>query len=210
MTENSDKRDVLVLVADRNIKAAVAGILSRPQSLQIRKVAFDVRSHPHRDSGCCLEGVEFVRAFRDRYRHALLIFDLEGSGREGECAEDIEQDLENKLAATGWEDHASVIVLVPELETWVWSDSPHVARELGWKAGMRDLRAWLEARGLWQHVASKPERPKKTLEAILRHVKKPRSSAVYGRLAEKVSFNRCTDRSFLKLTSQLQHWFAEA
>lgn len=74
---------------------------------------------------------------------------------------------------------------------------------------MRDLRAWLESRDFWRAAAPKPTRPKEAMEAVLRHNKKPRSSAVYRGLAEKVSFKRCTDRSFLKLTACLQRWVGE-
>ena len=209
MTGPPRQRDLLILVADRNMEAALVGILSRPQALRIRPVAYDVRAHPHRDSGCCFEGLEFFSAFRDRYQRAVLIFDREGSGRETERAEDLERDLETQLAGAGWQDRIAVSVLDPELESWVWSNSPHVASELGWSAGTRDLRAWLESHGFWRVATSKPTRPKEAMEAVLRHNKKQRSSSVYRGLAEKVSFKRCTDRSFLKLTACLQRWFGE-
>jgi len=99
MTGPSEQRDLLIVVADRNMEAAVAGILSRPQALRIRPVSFDVRAHPHRDSGCCYEGPEFLSVFRDRYQRAVLAFDREGSGRESERPEDVELDLETQLAA---------------------------------------------------------------------------------------------------------------
>lgn len=209
MTGPSEHRDLLIVVADRNMEAAVAGILSRPQALRIRPISFDIRAHPHRDSGCCYEGLEFLSVFRDRYQRAVLVFDREGSGREAERPEDVERDLETQLAAAGWQDRAAVLVLDPELESWVWSDSPHVASELGWTAGMRDLRVWLEGHGFWRVAAAKPTRPKEAMEAVLRYNKKQRSSSVFRRLAEKVSFKRCTDRSFLKLTGCLQRWFGD-
>lgn len=42
MTGPSEQRDLLIVVADRNIEATVVGILSRPQALRIRPISFDV------------------------------------------------------------------------------------------------------------------------------------------------------------------------
>jgi hypothetical protein len=209
MSDAPNQRDLLIVVADRNMEATIAGILSRPQALRIREVVFDMYAHPHRDSGCCHEGVTFLNAFLGRYHRAVLMFDREGSGRDTERAEELERDLEYQLEVAGWQDRTAVLVLEPELESWVWSDSPHVASELGWNAGMRDLRTWLEANGFWQAAAPKPIRPKEALEVVLKRNRRQRSSAFYRTLAEKVSFRRCTDRSFLKLVTSLQGWFGE-
>jgi hypothetical protein len=38
-------------------------------------------------------------------------------------------------------------------------------------------------------------------------VKLPRSSAVYGNLAGRVSVERCTDVSFTRLRARLHAWF---
>ena len=42
-----------------------------------------------------------------------------------------------------------------------------------------------------------------------RHVRRPRSSALYAALGEKVSVERCSDRAFLKLKTTLRNWFGE-
>jgi len=55
----------------------------------------------------------------------------------------------------------------------------------------------------------KPPRPKDALEAALRVAQEPKSPALYGSLAGKVSLTRCTDRAFLKLKTVLQSWFSE-
>ena len=69
------------------------------------------------------------------------------------------------------------------------------------------LRNWLVERGLLEPGYSKPRRPKEALEAALRNSNKKRSSSLYFDLATRVSFDRCTDPAFLKLTSTLQSWF---
>jgi hypothetical protein len=111
--------DLLVLVADRNMEAAVRGILTRPRSLSTHDIVFDIRVHPRRDPGCCREGVSFLRAFVGEYRHAMLVFDHEGCGREDNTASELETELEEQLQAAGWHDSTCVLVVDPELEIWV-------------------------------------------------------------------------------------------
>jgi hypothetical protein len=67
----------------------------------------------------------------------------------------------------------------------------------------------MRQRGFLEEDELKPARPKEALEAALRVVRVPRSSAIYKALAEKVSLSRCTDPAFLKLKTVLQQWFSE-
>ena len=53
----------------------------------------------------------------------------------------------------------------------------------------------------------KPSKPKEAVELALRHVGKPRSSALFKSLAESVGLRRCTDAAFLKLRATLSAWF---
>ena len=46
-------------------------------------------------------------------------------------------------------------------------------------------------------------------EKALGQVRKPRSSATFRQIAEKVSFNNCTDAAFLKLLTTLRKWFPD-
>src|SRR6185295_7232051 len=69
------------------------------------------------------------------------------------------------------------IVLDPELETWIWQDSPIVESVVGYSGS--SLRRELAASGAWPLDLPKPPRPKETLEAELRRNRIPRSSALY-------------------------------
>ncbi|HEY2289968.1 MAG TPA: hypothetical protein VGM86_04625 [Thermoanaerobaculia bacterium] len=119
----------------------------------------------------------------------------------------LESQLEERLAQSGWEDRAAAVVISPELENWVWSDSPHVERVLGWERGSAPLRGWLQEKGLLEAGVAKPARPKEAVELALWTVRKPRSSAIYFELAQNVSTDRCTDPAFLKLRRCLCEWF---
>jgi hypothetical protein len=200
-------RDMIALVADRNMEAAIGGLLSRHRALSIRQADVEILRHPQRDSGCCHGGVEFLSAFVDQFSHALLMFDREGCGQEDQTPENIETYIEERLSRSGWNGRAKVIVLDPELEIWVWSASPHVEECLGWNDPAMPLRQWLLDQGYLRGGEAKPLRPKEAMEAVLYTSRTPRSSSIYRRLAEMVSLRGCADRAFLRFRHVLQQWF---
>jgi len=202
----SEPLDLFVLTADRDIEQTVLGLLPRTQALQIRQVEAEVRPFSRHDGGCRVEGVSFLRSLRSQFNHALLMFDFDGSGAEEATATELERQLEEELRKAGWDDHAAVIVIEPEIEAWVWADSPHVARILGWSDD-REFRSWLNSEGLMKSSTPKPADPKNAMQAALRHVRKKTSSSIFKQLAEKVAFKGCTDRSFEKFVSTLRRWF---
>jgi len=209
MTPSTPAKDLVVLTADKKVQFALLGLLSRFHSLAIRQPDADYYIHPGKDPGVLRNAHDFLRPFVHSHAHAVVLMDREGSGKEEWNRAEMEKRIEHDLAVCGWEDRAAAVVIDPELEVWVWSDSPHVDGELGWGKQEPDLRTWLREKGFWAASAGKPGRPKEALEAALRAVRKPRSSAIYRSLAEKVSLSRCTDPAFKKLTDVLRAWFSE-
>ncbi len=201
------KKDLVVLVADRNIEYAMKGLLSRSEAIDIREITYDIHVHPEHDTGCLLHGCEFLRPFVNGYLHALIIFDHDGCGQEIMIRTDLENDIERQLSGSGWDNRAAAIVIDPELEIWVWSDSPHVESILGWAGRQPDLRTWLGEKGYFAEEQIKPSQPKNAMETALRMVQKPRSSSIFLQLAQNVSVNRCRDQAFLKFKNTLRTWF---
>jgi len=199
--------DIIVLVPGRNEKAALEGILARHDALAIRPVSYSIDTHPDRDPGCRLRAVDHLKSATELYRHAIVLFDHEGSGAEGTPAPELEAVLERGLARAGWQDRAACVVIEPELEMWLWSDSPHVDDVLGWHGHVPSLRDWLRQQGYLVGSEVKPSRPKEAVEAAMQLSKKRRSSEIYLSLARQVSLARCEDRAFLKLKATLQGWF---
>ncbi len=198
-------KDLVVLTADRDTSATIQGLLSRPRALGIREVTADYFVDERRDPGCRTRGHELLRPFAKRYDHGLLVFDREGCGQEREASrEELEESVRARVTQTGWGNRAEVIVLDPELEIWVWSDSPHVDSVLGWDTGLRET---LCNEGFLEEGEMKPARPKEAVEWALRKAGKPRSSSLYRRLASQVSLNRCIDPAFAKFKATLQGWF---
>jgi len=196
-------KDLICVVADKNMEAALDSILKRHKALGINYITFDIIVHPRRDPGLFREGVEFLSSFRAEYRRGLLLLDASWDG----APKDISPQLDQALANAGLYDWARAIVIDPELEVWVWSDSPHVEEVLGWSEREPSLRSWLAQRGFWTESSPKPKDPKAAVEAALCEVRKPRSSAIYRVLASNVSLRRCRDSSFQHLRQTLQEWF---
>lgn len=206
MASSAAPRDLVVLVSDRNTEYTMKGLLSRPRTLRIPVLTVDIYPHPEQDPGCLLRSHEFLAPYWNRYRHALVMLDREGSGRDHQSREVLEEELEERLNRH-WNGRAAAIILDPELEIWVWSNSPHVDDVLGWKEREPDLRSWLVSKGLSSDRRAKPLRPKEAVEMALREARKPRSSALYKQLAERVSFEKCADPAFQKLLTTLRSWF---
>lgn len=208
MTEAGDLfyKDLVVLVADKNMEAVATSLLSRSQDLGIRHLSFDIFVHPRRDPGCLNEAHDFLHPFRSVYRFALVMFDHEGCGREEVPAEQLADEMKQRLEGSSWASRAEVVILDPELEVWAWSDSPDLPRIIGWSEPV-SLREWLTEQGAWLSDRAKPQRPKEALETVLRFVRRPRSSALYGELARSVSLEGRTEPAFVRLTTALRRWF---
>jgi hypothetical protein len=201
--------DLIVLVADANMKAATEGLLSRRASLRLTQFSHRVIVHPHRDPGCRLQGHELLRTMQRTFRFALLMFDLDGCGVVGMDRTSVEAEVEAKLSVSGWKDRSAAIVIAPELEIWVWADSPWVDRVLAWQERSPALRPWLVSEGMAVDERGKPADPKAAMEKALVAARKPRSSALYQELAENVNLDRCRDPSFIKLMTTLRKWFGQ-
>lgn len=200
-------KDLVLLVADENMRFTMKGILSRSPSLAIRSITCDPYVHPQRDPGCLMQSHEFLRSRANQYAHALVMFDRDGCGHEKRSREELEQRVEERLSAAGWEGRSAAIALDPELEIWVWNESPHVDAALGWTGKQPDLRSWLKQCGFTEDGQAKIYPPKEAVERALKAARKPRSSAIYAELAGRVSFERCTDAAFTKLRDVLRGWF---
>ena len=200
-------KELVVLAADKNIEHALKGLFARPQSLGIQPIEVDVFIEPEHDPACALRGVSFLANFSKEYKHALLMFDHKGSGKEGVQAQDLQENLNTEFIRSSWgEGRARAVVLAPELETWIWSNSPHLDEITGWKNRQPGLRPWLTEQGWLREGWMKPVRPKEAFEAALREAQIPRSSSLYREIANKVSLERCTDNTFREFREIMQNW----
>lgn len=205
MNAGERRRDLVVLVADKSISQAIAGLLGRTQALGVREIDCKVSVHQQRDAGCRVDAADFLRPFTTQFEHALVVFDREGCGSEA-SREAIEEGVETDLRRNGWGGRARAVVIDPELEAWVWTESMHVAQELGWPS-FQLLRDGLGERGFWPAGAAKPPDPKGAMGEAMRLRQRPKSASTFGSLGKVVSFRRCQDAAFQKLRGALREWF---
>ncbi len=198
--------DLIVLVADKNMRFALEGLLGRHESLGIRPIVTQILIHPRRDSGTLCESHDFLRPWLRQAPYALVMLDREGCG-SNEPRHALEVEVEASLAKNGWADRSAAVVIDPELDVWVWNDSPHVATALQWSGGQASLRDWLIEKRYLEEGQPKPQHPKEAMEEVLKLSRTPRSSSIYREIADRVSFQRCTDPAFMKLRSVLAGWF---
>ena len=199
-------KDLYVLVADQDMLQAMEALLNRGASLGTRPIRYAIAKHIHRDPGCRTGASQYLRSQLNEYRYALVMFDKRGCG-DFDSREEIQHKVEINLERNGWRDRSKVVVIDPELETWVWNGSNLVPKILGWPGEYQELKAWLEAEDLWPSDFAKPPDPKKAMRAALRKCKQNVSARLFSQLARSVTLLHCRDSAFAELKDTLQHWF---
>lgn len=203
------KIDLVVLVPDNAIEQVIIGLLSRTKRLGVHPVSYEILKHPHRDPGCYGASYMVLRPYVRIASKALVVMDREWDGAPSSGRAAMQSEVERQLRPA-WRDRVRCIVIDPEADVWIWSDSPHVAAELGWRGRGPELRRFLEKAGLWRRGDAKPHDPKRAFHEAARKAGVHPSSALFGALARKVSLARCRDESFLDLVSTLRAWFSSA
>lgn len=214
MSAPRSKRDCLFYVADKNMEAMLAGFLGRPLAhLSIGCGVFqfdaaqDLRvANGLNDSGIYKAANELLQPYMNSHERVVVILDAAWSGAP--TSTEIKQRVEEHCAQAGWApQNCRAIVIDPELENWVWQDNIHVTNALSASLSYDDLKRQLVAKQLWRTGEPKPHQPKEALEYLLRQNRVPRSSALYKKLAAKVSIQNCSDKAFLDLKLALRDWF---
>lgn len=198
--------DLIVLVADKNMQHALKGALNRPKALGIREISFDCIVHTNRDPGVRKTGADLLRLKRSQFPRALMVLDFEGSGTDRADARELEAELDERLQ-TDWGDNAKAIAIEPELDVWMWGSDNKIQQVLNWSRDM-GAREWVQQQGYDLDADGKPVQPKEALEALLREIRQPRSSALYLEIASQISLRNCTDDAFQRLKLQLANWFS--
>ena len=198
--------DLVILVADIQLEKTIQTLLDeRRSSLGLGPGVCDIFRHAGNDPGVYRGAGAFLASFTGQYRYALVLLDVAWEGSSGDATE-IEQKIQRDLDACGWQGRSEVIALDPELEAWVWADSPHVPRILG--MSWAQIKALGEQKDYWAPGEGKPAHPKELLEDVLYRTRQARSAALFCSLARSVGLAACRDSAFLRLRKTLQAWFA--
>ena len=207
-------RDCMFYVADMNMVETFKGFLTRQQfhqSLGCGRFAFDplkdlARAAGQTDGGLWRRAGGLCKGYLQTHRHLVVCLDRDFGGSPGQAQ--VRQDVEQQLLAAGWnQGQFAVLVIDPELEQWIWQDSPHVESALKY-ASPPSLRQLLMNSGDWPAGQIKPNNPKEVLERLVdQNLRGNRSSTIYSKITSRISVMNCVDGEFLVLRAALQGWF---
>jgi len=205
-------KDLFVLTADADALALIGAVLSRPDDLGIRPITFDADRHTGRDPGMVRDGPELIRmqAAKTAFECVMLVWDHQGSGWEAKSSSAARDQVRLRLDQVSWKDRSEAVVIVPELEEWIWHDPVAVATQLG--ITERGLQGSLEtfARRTRRDVGACLSRsPKKAFEHALYLVsrRKPlmRDFEKIGLAADLGRW--LASESFARFATTLREWF---
>lgn len=205
------KRDLAVLAADLDAMAVLKEVLARPESLGIRPIDFLVDRHTGRDAGMVQSGPELARRYKTDFDRLILLWDHQGSGWERRFeAESAEAAILRRLDGVTWKGASAAVVMVPELEEWLWHNPAALRAYFG--IDDAQLEAWTTelAGKLGIPVTVVPcQNPKELFEHVvysrLRRTISPRDFANIAKRASLVDWQQ--SRSFKQLVTVLRGWF---
>lgn len=117
-------KPLVILTADKDARLAIVELMRKP-ALRIPPIEFDCVSYSGHESGSTSMHHQFLRTFL-KWDHGLVVFDREGCGHD-DRPQAVESAVGGRLAVNGWDDRARVVVIDPELESWVWDRDYQVA-----------------------------------------------------------------------------------
>ena len=205
-------KDLYVLTADADAEALLQSILMRHTALEIRPITYKIHRYPGRDSGMVKQGPEIARVLvnKTEYSRLLLIWDHHGSGWESRSSENAVERIQARLDGVTWVGRSSAIVLVPELEEWLWHCPQSIRAHLGMKESEFVALTEKAALALEKSVDyCRQELPKELFQTVLYGKKRrrplPEDFKILGASADVARLS--SSNTFARLTSILQEWF---
>jgi len=213
-------RDIVWLIADLECEATIKGFLERPVfhlSLGCNPFRFSVqddllRDAQGKDPGVWKRAHELLRGKQSTHQYAVIILDKDWEGSPGPTR--IETNIVRNMKRSGWNQYRfEVIVIDPELETWIWQDNPHVdeafehVRPPSLRQKLATVKHKSSGQALWPPGEAKPPDPKAAVEAVLSMYQLGPASPVFNEIASKIGVGQCQDAAFQKLRAALQRWF---
>lgn len=205
----------IFLIPCLNMGALVKGFFERPDYRKALRVSDDfdfdpdqdlVRDTIGKDPGVWKRAHELLRGYKQSHRHAIVMLDEAFDGSPG--AARLEGEIGNRMSSNGWNSRHEVIVLQPELESWIWQDCPEVESAFNYRQTQgTTLRAKLAKESLWDPETPKPADPKACAEWTRKTCRAKNLSYVYNTVARTVPIPPSPDPQFVKLRSTLSGWF---
>ncbi len=199
-------KDLFVLTADADAQAVMKSVLARHQALGIRPVSFDTDRNPLKDSGMVINGPELARLRKGKYKKILLLWDYHGSGWELKYTpEECEDQIRKCLSRVTWKNHSGAVVLVLELEEWLWCNPASLCSYYGINSSQ--LREWMRefAAGRSKTVLEiQKNQPKEMFEYIcLEKIKRTISPRNFEKISASASLKKWEESESFRLIAQL-------
>ena len=106
-------KDLVCVVADKQIKATLEALLLRHHALGIRPVEAEILLHPHHDPGCYARPADLLRGYRQAAEHALIVLDHAWVGVPVTSGAELEALIEERLDQAGMAGWAVPVVIEP-------------------------------------------------------------------------------------------------
>ncbi|MGA3190083.1 MAG: hypothetical protein ABSF22_23495 [Bryobacteraceae bacterium] len=206
-------KDLFVFTADADAEGLIRSVLQRPKALGIRPITFDVERHVGRDPGMVKDGPEIARmkVQKSEYARLVLIWDHEGSGWHALTPDTAVAQIQQRLNGVTWENRSAAIVLVPELEEWIWRCRTSLARHLG--LGARDFERRIADIAVGQNLPVErfvKEHPKELFGELF--YQKRRSQPLpedFSNVAASADLDAwASSKTFNRFRTVLQEWFS--
>lgn len=212
-------KDLVCLVADGEMEAAVKGFFENPafeRKLECKKFTFtpqgDLIKHPRNDPGVYHEAHHYLRGYLETHQYAVVMLDRECGLKLS--ANEMRQDIHANMMSAGWpEDRFHIVVIEPELEAFAWQENTRALEQaLGYQGDEGSLRQWIADQGHWPVGEPSPADPKTALDHIIGSRlsgKRKARSAVFRNFAKNASLRHCSNDAFGALQLCLQGWFVQ-
>ncbi len=206
-------RDCVFFVADKTMRETFLGFFCRADlrsQLGCGLFEFDPEEDlffaaGQNDPGLWKRADGLLKPFQRTHFRAVVALDCAWDGSPGQAG--IHDAISRQLVASGWDQARFVVIAIdPELEEWIWQDSPILEKAVR-HHGVITLRETLAARKLWPMGMSKPPNPKEVFDLIRQENQVKKSSSTFRRIASEVPVAACVDPEFQRLAEALRTWF---
>ncbi len=208
-------RDVIFHLADGQMRACFEAFFSREKfnmSLACREFDVDVQKDilqvpGQTDPGLYDNAHENLELFKSQYNHAMIVLDRQWND-SSKTPSDIEQHITANMQRAGWtRERFEVVVIDPELETWLFQEKDIFLNAFRYHDGARALRDQLDETGHWPKGQAKPTDPKATIGRALHLGKSASPTVLFSKVCSRISVKDCQDTAFLKFKRTLRCWF---
>lgn len=204
------KKDLFILVPDRDIEETIRVILKRNIKGVQHEIQFDIVRDSNHDAGVRTKASEWLRPQLTEYKCAIVIFDYHGCGEEHtKTPEEIEESTKEILAKNGWEKKRILVcVLDPEFEGIIWTTSGSFAKNIGFNSVSQMKEALLQ-RKIEMNNFNKPCNPKDVMQKLMSENSIQKSASLYGKIASEIRLQDCRHPICHKLMEFLQYHFSK-